>query len=424
MTVPSVEYSNMEKITNIFYCTVCNVCKSLPKYPEAVKFCSGCRLIQYCSSHHQKIDWHDHKAFCKSIQHILKRTGANHVFQEAFEYTEKNSVRWNNLRMSVLDLVQLILKRPLTTSETQTVLFPPVCNYCYNYKPNQMFTCHSCNSVLYCCREHQTSDNKHSGACESLALAFKIDTAQLSEQLPRLSIPMKNLKPPNALFQDTETFLRQGNVSLSNEEVLLSEQLSYSLTLAFAISKVGKVSRKRITIHIVGADSMEALALNTFPFIFHLTNLIHIQIIMIGPNFPTDIPLPSEIEEKCSLFVIRDNLYHEYVSSDTYVCPDVIVVYNCGFCEFKDVPEKDIWIRSLPFILDQKNCLVILTSYTAEESKEDLDRLCEANNCVNNYSVLLRNEANPFCSLYPLRNWEVGQEAVFYVNKYISVIQT
>ncbi|XP_046675339.1 uncharacterized protein LOC124364144 [Homalodisca vitripennis] len=412
----------MEDNCNVFYGTICNVCKSLPNHPEAMKFCSGCKLVQYCGNHHQKTEWCGHKSFCKSIQHIMKRTGTDHVFKDASEFAEKDSVQWNNLRMSVINLVQLILKRPLTTVENQILLFPPVCSFCRVYKPNKMFSCESCHSVLFCSREHQSSDSKHSGACKSLAMAFEINITRFFKQFVLFDC-MKNFTPPNELPHSIELFLKQGN-SLSIENVMYSQPLSYALTLAYAISKIGKVSRNKMTVHVVGADAMEAQALYTFPVIFNLLKLAHLTIVMIGPNLPDDTILPSGLEQKCSLILISKKLYHEYVSSDAFIRPDVTVVYNCGFCEFSDVPEKDIWKNTLPFILNQRDCLVILTSYTAEESRQDLTRLGNVSDHVASYNVLVANEENPFCSLCPLRNWEAGFEAVFYVNKYISVLQT
>jgi hypothetical protein len=36
------------------------------------KLCGGCRSISYCGTEHQKLDWPQHKLFCKTMKKVLE----------------------------------------------------------------------------------------------------------------------------------------------------------------------------------------------------------------------------------------------------------------------------------------------------------------------------------------------------------------
>ncbi|CAN0573491.1 unnamed protein product [Ectocarpus sp. 12 AP-2014] len=45
---------------------VCVKCLDETKPRASLKWCTGCRMVLYCSPEHQKGHWQDHKAFCKA----------------------------------------------------------------------------------------------------------------------------------------------------------------------------------------------------------------------------------------------------------------------------------------------------------------------------------------------------------------------
>lgn len=406
---------------NVFYCTVCHFCKKIPIGPEEIKFCSGCRLVQYCSHTHQKIDWPNHKELCQVVQHIVKRTGGDHLFKEAYEFTTDDLSSWNKLRVSVMKLVELTVKRSLIPVESQIFLFPPVCHYCFRYKINTMFPCSSCNSVIYCCLEHKLSDEKHKINCKQLSLSFNLDMLHFCKRtmISNLSI-INDFNCLRKLPENMESLSRLVQGKSANEFAHFSEILSYTLTLVFAIQKVEKVACSTLAIHMVGADAMEISAVDTFTlFSYLLPHVSHIAVIMIGPNI-SNVPVTSVISKNCEVIQVN-KLYHEYADSGCYIHPDVIAVFNCGFCEHVGVPEKDTWKMSLSCIVNTMNCSVVLTSYTSYEANEDLKRLCEMRTRQQPVEKVLECQENSFSSLYPHRDWE-NHGCVFYINKYISIL--
>lgn len=409
---------------NVFYCTACHVCKKILIGPEVMKVCSGCRLVQYCGHAHQKKDWLNHKQLCRAVQHIVKRTGTNHLFKEAYEFNKEDFLSWNRLRASIIKLVELILKRSLTPVESQILLFPLLCHYCFRYQVNSMFACGSCNSVMYCSLEHKNNDKNHNKNCKLLGLSFTLDLkrffnqntiSKLSTYINELSV-LKELGLP----QDIESLPLPIQVTSANDFVQFSEILSYPLTLIFAIQKVNKFSSSKLTIHMVGADAMEISSIETLLLFFYLIPyLSHLKIIMIGPN-TSSLQIPAAIPKNCEVDKVN-KLYHEYVIGDCYIHPDVIAVFNSGFCEHVDEPEKDIWKFSLTHISNINNSLVVLTSYTTQEANIDFKRLCEMMNKQHTFENVLECQLNPFGSLYPHRDWE-NYGCLFYVNKYISIL--
>lgn len=45
---------------------VCVKCLDETKPRASLKWCTGCRMVLYCCSEHQRAHWGDHKAFCKA----------------------------------------------------------------------------------------------------------------------------------------------------------------------------------------------------------------------------------------------------------------------------------------------------------------------------------------------------------------------
>lgn len=423
ITAVSSQLKNiMESNYDVFYCTVCQVCKNPPT--SDAKFCSGCKLVQYCCGSHQKEDWLYHKDFCKSVKDLLKKTGNDHVFKEVFGFTGHNLEGWNELRFSVMKVMELIMGRSLTFVETQMLLFPPLCNFCRCYEQNKMYSCIGCNNVMYCSVEHQQKDRKHKDVCKHLFLCYKIDMQRYFNQSTAYNFKMLgDLKVFKKFPESIEKILQPHNQNLSSEELLLSEPLSYFMTLAFVVHQVKKNSCNCLTVHIVGADGMEFQALEALPlFLKLLPRLTNLKIVMIGPNLPKHFSVPSWIQDICSLYLVRDKLYHEYIHCSNFIQPDVIAIFNCGFSEFTKVPEQDKWKDTLPVIFSLSNSTVVLTSYSAKESRLDLNRLCDSGK-RHNFDMVMECKMNPYGSLYPHRDWEIPNDGVFYVNKYMSVLK-
>ena len=114
--------------------------------------------------------------------------------------------------------------------------------------------------------------------------------------------------------------------------------------------------------------------------------------------------------------------YGEYKKQDNYVVPDITLVQNAGFSEFKDTEDVIEWVEGwadLPSLVPAPESLMIFTSYTGGEAKKDLERVekyCDIN--------VLVSEENPMRSLRPCRDWERDlNKDVFYSNQYYAVLE-
>ncbi|XP_054282278.1 uncharacterized protein LOC128999682 [Macrosteles quadrilineatus] len=414
----------MEEQFLVYYCSVCNVCKQPSESSSCMKFCSGCKLVQYCCSEHQKQDWRQHRELCKGIQQIMSKKQMAHVYQDAKHYLPDDLPKWNALRMSVVKLVEITLNRNLNHLEMQMCLFPPVCQYCHLYKTNQMITCSECKSLMYCSEDHQEKDVEHRSICKLFRLSFDADMLRYREQTTLyecfdFSYPSSQIK---GFPENMEALIKLLFPALTTKEVCISEMLSFYMTLFYVISKIAKMTSNKLTVHVVGADAMELVAVQTIPLIHQLiSHVTHLNIVLVGPSVDTCdfIPLCSEVSNVNVSSVCM--LYHEYVANPKFVTPNIIAALNCGFCEFEANEEKDTWKDSLCSILSFSNTFVLITSYTKKESETDLQKLLRAKCKDMDCQTIVECQENPFSSLCPQRDWE--NQGVYYVNKFISVLK-
>uniref|UniRef100_A0A1B6E0F3 MYND-type domain-containing protein n=1 Tax=Clastoptera arizonana TaxID=38151 RepID=A0A1B6E0F3_9HEMI len=437
-------FINMFAFSDYFYGTVCHVCKRCGNEDNVIlKVCSNCKLFSYCSLEHQKDHWPIHKEFCKCIQAILKRTGGQHVFQEAKELMITDHIEWNNYKINLIQLAECILKRSLTALEQQVFLFPPVCNICYHYEPTQMIPCSLCNSVTYCSQDHKELDFFHKNVCNILKLSFDIDKYiskyHSVSPYPNVTTSIQNLY--TSLPENMDMFVKNyasisGTKTLVNT-CLASEILSCPLTVLHIFERAyGRecATKKSLILHLVGADILELCAMKTWEILFHwLPSLKYLHLVYIGPGLLNSDNLKPRLCSSCDQsrkfkMDFKPNLlYNDYVNSNECYIPDIIVAFNCGLCEFEKTPEKDLWKSSVPSLLHFPSSIVIITAYCKEECDSDTLRVFKMKKDNADIKILIKGEKNPFSSLSPRRDWESKQEsdsAVFYINNYLSVIQT
>lgn len=125
---------------------------------------------------------------------------------------------------------------------------------------------------------------------------------------------------------------------------------------------------------------------------------------------------------KSITYSLHSYKYGEYKKQDNYVVPDITLVQNAGFSEFKDTEDVIEWVEGwadLPSLVPAPDSLMIFTSYTGGEAKKDLERVekyCDVN--------VLVSEENPMRSLRPCRDWERDlNKDVFYSNQYYAVLE-
>lgn len=413
-----------------FYASVCHVCKKNSK-EVILKVCCGCKLISYCGPHHQKKHWSQHKQICKCVRAIINKSGANHLF----DGTEKlNYQEWITLRAGYAQLVERMVNRPLATDEEQLFIFPAVCNICHQYV-QPMLPCTECNSVVYCSETHRLEDTTHSENCAKLKIGFTIDKYLSSNHynVPTISSLCSACNNDRTLPSCMELFIKEYVKNCSEQDVSYffnSELLSCPLTVIYALQYKNLGSKTELNIQVVGADKFEFSVLPMWEILFHwLPKLKCLKLTFIGPEF---LEMTPELKPKlCSDCYVNKTLivdsqkcfYHDYVKSDNVSAPNVVVAFNCGFNEYKVKPEKDMWKASIPCFSTFCGIPVILTSYTKQESEEDLLRLIDLKPTDKDYRVILACEQNPFASCCSRRDWET-LNGVFYANYYITVVDT
>lgn len=414
---------------NYFYASVCHVCKK-NSTEVILKVCSSCKLIAYCGQYHQKVHWPQHKQICKCVRSVVNKSGAHHLF----DGTEKLNYReWITLRAGYAQLVERMVNRPLNTDEEQLFIFPAVCNICHQYA-QPMLPCIECNSVVYCSETHKKHDTTHPENCPKLKICFTVDMylSYTHYKVPTISSLCSVFDKDEKLPSCMEMFVKEYVKSCSEEDISYffnSELLCCPLTVIYALQYENLGSKTELNVHVVGADRFEFSVLHMWEILFHwFSKLKYLNLTFIGPEF---LEITPELKPKlCSDCALNRTLtvdsqacfYHDYVKDYNFV-PNVIVAFNCGFNEYKINPDKDMWKLSIPSFSTFCGIPVILTSYTKEESEEDLLRLLDLKPADKDYRVILACEQNPFASCCPRRDWET-LNGVFYANNYVTVVET
>lgn len=409
-----------------FYATCCNTCKNYDT--KCLKVCSGCRIVCYCSYEHQKQDWPDHKDICKCIGKILKNNNWKSLFNSPLK-----SLTWSTVCSTNMLLVELELCRMLTAYERQILMFPNICAYCKMYSGQSDTGCMSCFSVKFCSEEHKLLYNaSHLLFCDELKLCFFLDINTSKSEYPKLHIMNQKeyVKLPSNIheFICSYTNLNKNNSSSTLKQKLhlayFSEVLTCPLTFLF-VCENEKICLENVIVHIVGPSSFECFTVFAWECVLHWIPLVKsLHLVFIGPEcIPNDdVKLCSLCEGQNKTILIEyypSVYYHDYTNQETYVSPNIILAFNCGFHE--NTNHYDTWSESIPLLLQLKHVPLVLTSYTEEEAKADLLRVKELLN--NKIVVPINCNKNVYSSKRPHRDWESDPLKTFCANSYISVIK-
>ncbi|XP_066955483.1 putative protein MSS51 homolog, mitochondrial [Macrobrachium rosenbergii] len=451
--------------TRHFHPGLCATCLKSP-YHVKLKHCAQCQLVSYCSRVCQKSDWKVHRQFC--LANAVK-FGKN-VFSEA--KTKVTSFKsWTQFRTSLQCAVSVNLKRVLEQFEREAVWFPKVCEICKDADLSKLFPCSICNSIFYCSKEHLEQDiDQHIHWCGEYLTCVSVDQFLLRRDSADVSFILnvkENFQPlPEDMTQllNSETGLSQKviptdgkmlkkiltDVSFADEltviifNILTSESVTDAITLLYALEKfcIGKDKKKicditELNIHVVGADGMrELMSLTRWEYIAHrLPNLKKLRVSFIGPEVipaiddtvPEDFvysngefPVCEECEQSDRDFEYRfcNVLYHHYVKKKHFFKPDAVIAYNCGFHAHSGL-EMDTWPESLKLIISDPDIPLIFTSFSKEEADKELQVLKN----LQDVSITLPSQPNPFKSLRPCRDFSRDNNChVFYVNHFITCV--
>ena len=128
--------------------------------------CSGCQLIKYCSSEHQKIDWPIHKELCQAIQKIKKKSNLKHPLQVSGKLCKRVDMETAIVQLKYS--LRNTLGRSLEFQEEELTSFPAYCPLCFQFRNLKTF-CSKCLSQSYCTEEHkQLHRDEHEKVCKLL----------------------------------------------------------------------------------------------------------------------------------------------------------------------------------------------------------------------------------------------------------------
>nr|XP_018902639.1 PREDICTED: uncharacterized protein LOC109034129 [Bemisia tabaci]XP_018902640.1 PREDICTED: uncharacterized protein LOC109034129 [Bemisia tabaci]XP_018902641.1 PREDICTED: uncharacterized protein LOC109034129 [Bemisia tabaci] len=421
---------DIERRDQAFNAFLCHICKSKASFCQS-KVCSGCKLISYCGIDHQKFHWKSHKSFCLTAQKICRELKLDNVFALPFCSNSLTSDSlWCQKRWNLKTIFEQHLKRCLSLYEVNMLFFPRVCKVCYSTKILKDLTCLKCYSVSYCSGEHQIVDD-HEKICSDFQKVLDCDLFMQNVDLLSLE---SYLIEPNTKFDahDTKSFLTNHIHSRLDAglESLVSQYYSGVLTVFHIISEMPNFTvGKRLIIHLVGASSSyECQFMKYWETLLHLLPELHsVLLIHIGPELE-DSPSILRPCDTCwnankSIQVrFHSEFYHQYCDSFHASIPNMIVSFNCGLHEDEGT-DTDMWKQSLPYFLKHVNVPIMLTAYTKEEAKHDLNRLINESIEHNiRVKVIKEFEKNPYSCVRPIRDWESPGDSVFYSNHYVSAL--
>lgn len=425
---PGRQNSKMNNTNNVFYASLCHVCK---QHTADLKRCAGCKTFQYCSKEHQKQDWPEHKQFCKAI----------HVTNIFVTYKIGCSIKqWRRHRLELREKWQHLLKRELLAYEQQVWMFPRACAHCFSKNAN-LEDCSECLNVAYCCLEHkQTHQPIHANVCEKLKLCMEIDRYLIqNENHCSIMRVMPHLNGgeefPANITEVLTKFFGETNKVDSIDFALKSDCLTSFATIAYVLSNFVDLKQQgKLVVHLVGAGAFEAVTdwHRLSENLFHcLPTIKSIEWIFIGPEAAADCHHHCQTETPCECCLKENRYYtiktHKTLYEDVFEelsAPHLVVALNSGIHEFDDDDEENnTWKNSIPYLLRRPDVPLLLTAYTNGELLQDLRCIMDCNNDV--VRVQMDAQVNQYASLRPIRDWDCEESAisVFYNNGYVAVVE-
>ncbi|CAH1766963.1 22494_t:CDS:1 [Entrophospora sp. SA101] len=364
--------------------TACNNCRKTGEEAgvKGLLRCTRCRMFYYCSKECQKIDFSFHKRFCQAISDLSD-------VEEAWYSCNGEQESWNKRKLYQMQLLSDILDRDLDDYERNAWLNQPKCSVCFisTRETNEsLIACPSCKVVLCCSKEHWTVyKQKHSKLCKTYQNMVECEKIRYLNGDSVLWVPEdwdeERKFPP--LPKNWNEYLQWRNAPNSSDKNSYSRVVTNSLSMPLTILSAFErfynrdqlISFEELSIHVIGANFTEVVALMTFEEIMHvLPNIKILHIVLIGTELQmnkdnTDLtccPKCTDSNRKrlCSM---KSILYHDYVGSSDYAIPNLGVAFNTGLHE----EDTDLWKPTIECLLE-KNLPCVFTSYSKEEASEDI----------------------------------------------------
>lgn len=382
--------------------------------------CDQCYMITYCSKDHREQDYSSHIEICAAFSKVLKKFEWN---KQCFSSQEE----WLQSREDFLCLIKLELSRDLTSHEMQMIRFAKSCIVCHQQMNLQ--TCKMCHSANYCNTHAEVFKCLHNSRCRALLLCLSLDI----EVFYGFEFKSKftNFPNDNRPFDDMDTFVKhyvqRTNATRELEnwnfpEYLYSDYTSGPLTLYYGMKDANlldvlKKPDLSCVIHVIDATFLDKEYLPAWELILHLiSKLKEIKVIFIGPELRNECN-NVELCSQCSKmhynqylsFESYCMLYHNYVTSELYKRPDLIIGFDT------DLSDANTWTDTILKLRDQ-DCPLLLTTKSKRKADKNVNRIEQ----ILGISLKpLIHHVNNFSSRRPWRDFEI--DYVFYRNFYLTV---
>nr|XP_018911935.1 PREDICTED: uncharacterized protein LOC109040441 isoform X1 [Bemisia tabaci] len=422
--IQQINLTWFSKPRTTFFSTFCHVCKD----SRADVVCPKCHLIRYCSIEHRKAHWYSHADICRAVQQLMAREQEDHIFNQA---SGLSAQEFRLFRYNLLVECQNSVERQLQLWEREMFLYPAVCTFCHNPSTKILETCNRCKMAAFC-PAHKDKSAEHEEWCDVLTLLRDFAISEWKNGAIQIKLPMemseKNLRIPETF----ENILDSCNITDVFERIQLTQLITAPLTVLFGADDLFRPptgSRKQFVVHLIGAEvEFELEPVQKWELFFqHLVpELEALKLVLIGPEL-----LESQVGEKfvgcaeCkrrnkSLDVIFESglLYHEYITTEKYIKPDLVCIFNPGLSRLTGYNEEDSWSDTIS-VMFQENVPVVMTEYTEFEITSDLKRIQD----IASVNILKAPQKNPFSSHRPYRNF-ISDDCipVIFKNYYICVM--
>lgn len=378
-------------------------------------------MISYCKNEHRVQDQPYHTQICVAMQTLLKS------HSELWITVQLNQEQWIQSRKEFIRLINRHLSRALQPYEMQMIMLTKSCLICHQQV--NIYPCTYCWSVNYCLDDIEAFKRHHMPKCKDLALCLDID---LKMRYPLMVKAMKfgNFPARDEDVSNMEEFIEL-HVRLRRyddktcmrlptlAEYFYSDYSSGPLTLYFGMKNVNLLDNLMVcdyVVHIIAANHLDREYLPAWELLLHLLRCIkNLKIILIGPGLLEEsdsvkICYHCEYQQKQKLtFKCYQKLYHNYVRSDSYMRPNIIIMYQADLSDWEALSESILKLK------DQKRPL-LLTASSKHKSIQNINKIEEVLGSPVN---LLYNDENKFASLKPYR--DLKNENVAYRNEYLAI---
>ncbi|XP_032671178.1 uncharacterized protein LOC116844126 [Odontomachus brunneus] len=404
---------------------ICHICKTPWDLNKNFITCNQCHMISYCNSDHELMHNERHMQICEAMRNV----SISHP--QLWSISGINLEEWVQTRKQLVRLIQFELQRDLQPFEVQMITLAKSCIICY--RQDNLLHCLKCYSVNYCYDHQNLLADHYRFNCRNLELSFRVNIElNLS---PIIIDKFTEFPDENKFIDDMYAFISEFvstkykllfgpfSTSLFYISFFYSDFVSGPLTLYYGIRKINRLdciykSDSCFVIHIINANLFDRKYLPAWELILHLLpNIKELKIILIGPILRTESGDLMVCNIRCIQqylnFETHRMLYHNYVDSECYKQPNVIIGFQADLSNWETLPETILKIKC-------QECPFLLTSKSKDTVDQNVNKIKEIlKSPICDVLYLTYNGKNKFSSYRPYRDYENG--SVSYLNKYLTV---